>query len=269
MTTVNRYLLWPLLLTSHLLATSLFAWHLLAQINFAYPLGYQILAIDEHIQEYGPLNRYKSDFAQTIPAEHKHLFGEITRAVQNHGEGLAHISYRLPDGKFTPLMREAEVIHLQDVANLIDMFYIAGLIGTGVWVLLLAYAYAARCPFPDVKKILLGFVAALVVLTITTLVIGAETVFYWLHEQIFPDEHEWFFFYQDSLMTTLMHAPQLFGLISVLLVALLILLWAFSMWGMAHGLNVRVAAATASLETAKSITETQTRAKNKIKKNKR
>lgn len=269
MTAFNRYLLWPLFLTGHLLATSLLAWHLLAQINFGYPLGYQLLAIDEHIQEYGPLNRFKSDFAQTTSAEHQQLFGEITRAVQNHGKGLAHISYRLPSGEYTPLMREPEVIHLQDVANLIDVFYFSGLVGTGVWLLLLAYAYAAHRPFPDVKKILLGFVTALATLSVATLLIGAETVFYWLHEQIFPDEHEWFFFYQDSLMTTLMHAPQLFGLISVLLVALLALLWGVSVWAMAHGLNRRSSVATPRTEHAKVEPKTPARSANKKKKPKR
>lgn len=266
MTAFNRFLLWPLFLTGHLLAMSLLAWHLLAHINFAYPLGYQLLSIDEHIQEYGPLNRYKSDFAQTTPAEHKQLFSEITRAVQNHGEGLAQISYRLPSGEYAPLMREPEVIHLQDVANLIDVFYLAGLVGTGVWLLLLAYAYTARRTFPDVKKILLGFVAGLATLSVVTLLIGAETVFYWLHEQIFPDEHEWFFFYQDSLMTTLMHAPQLFGLISVLLVALLALLWGISVWIMAHWLTTRPAVAASSAEVE---TTTPTRSKHKKKKQKR
>ena len=240
MNNVRNFLLWPLLLLGHLLAVSLLAWHLLAQVNFAYPLGYKVLDVEQHIRHFGPLNRYKKEFEQTTKAEHLDLFAQITRAVQNHGEGLADIRYRLSNGTTTPLMREAEVIHLQDVANLIDVLYWAGLIGGLAWLCLLAYAYRQRIPFPALKKILLGFVSGLVLTTLTILLIGPKAVFYWLHEQIFPDEHEWFFFYQDSLMTTLMKAPDLFGFIAVILVAVIMVLWGLSVWGMTRLLKPAV-----------------------------
>lgn len=240
MNNVRNFLLWPLLLLGHLLAVSLLAWHLLAQVNFAYPLGYKVLDVEQHIRHFGPLNRYKKEFEQTTKAEHLDLFAQITRAVQNHGEGLADIRYRLSNGTTTPLMREAEVIHLQDVANLIDVLYWAGLIGGLAWLCLLAYAYRQRVPFPALKKILLGFVSGLVLITLTILLIGPKAVFYWLHEQIFPDEHEWFFFYQDSLMTTLMKAPDLFGFIAVILVVVIMVLWGLSVWGMTRLLKSAV-----------------------------
>jgi hypothetical protein len=240
MNNVRNFLLWPVLLLGHLLAVSLLAWHLLAQVNFAYPLGYKVLDVEQHIRHFGPLNRYKKEFEQTTKAEHLDLFAQITRAVQNHGEGLADIRYRLSNGTTTPLMREAEVIHLQDVANLIDVLYWAGLIGGLAWLCLLAYAYRQRVPFPALKKILLGFVSGLVLITLTILLIGPKAVFYWLHEQIFPDEHEWFFFYQDSLMTTLMKAPDLFGFIAVILVVVIMVLWGLSVWGMTRLLKSAV-----------------------------
>lgn len=236
MTFFDRFLLWPLLLIGHVLATSLLAWHLLAQVNFVYPLGYKLLSIDQHIQQYAPLNRYKPEFEQTTPAEHQQLFSEIVDAVQEHGRGLAEISYRGADGSPILLMREAEVIHLQDVASLIDIFYRAGFIGLAIWLLLFGYAWQRSKTFPPLKRILAGFAALIVVASITIVIIGPTAVFYWLHIKIFPDEHEWFFFYQDSLMTTLMHAPQLFGVISVILVALFALIWAASVWGMARAL---------------------------------
>lgn len=234
MTLFKRFILWPLLLVSHLLAASLLAWHLLAQVNFAYPIGYKLLSIEQHIQEYGPQNRYKFDFEQTTPAEHRQIFGEIVKAVQNHGKGLADIDYRLADASRTPLMREAEVIHLQDVANLIDIFYQAGIIGLIIWLILFAYATQQRCTFPSLKKILIGFVALSAAIAITVLAIGPTRFFYWLHVKIFPDDHEWFFFYQDSLMTTLMHAPQLFGIISIIFLAVFALVWGSSIWAMAR-----------------------------------
>jgi hypothetical protein len=41
-----------------------------------------------------------------------------------------------------------------------------------------------------------------------------------MHVWVFPADHQWFFYYQDSLMSTLMKAPYLFGYIAVALVAL-------------------------------------------------
>jgi len=239
MTLFKRFLLWPLLLTGHFLAISLLSWHLLAQINFAYPLGYQLLDIDQHIQLYAPENRYKSDFAQTTPVEHQQIFEQITQAVQHQGQGLAEISYRLPDGSYTRLRREPEVVHLQDVANLIDVVYWTGLLGALFWLLLFAYAFQKKLTLPALKKILSGFLSVLIILTLIVLLIGPTKVFYWLHEQVFPDEHEWFFFYQDSLMTTLMKAPDLFGFISVILAVVFMLLWTLTLWGMVKSLKLK------------------------------
>ncbi|WP_111640311.1 lipoprotein intramolecular transacylase Lit [Marinimicrobium alkaliphilum] len=231
----NRYLLWPLLLTGHLLAASLLAWHLLAQVNYGYALAYPALAIDEHIARFGPANRYKDHFEQTGKEEHLALFGEITRAVQSGGEGLRDIHYPLPDGSTEPLLREAEAIHLEDVAHLIDVFYIAGLTGALVMLALGGYAYWQRQRFPTVRRILLGFIAALVSVTVIVLAIGPVKVFYWLHDVIFPPENEWFFYYEDSLMTTLMKAPDLFGFIAVLLVLMLVIIWTGSVALAARG----------------------------------
>jgi len=228
----NRFLLWPLLLIGHVLAVSLLAWHLLAQMHFGYPIAYSLMDIEAHIQEYGPLNRYKQHFEQTTPAEHQAIFAEISRAVQSSGQGLADISYQLPDGKRERLMREPEVIHLQDVANLIDAFYLAGLVGLALWLPLLAYARWQKRALPPIKKIALGFLSALALAALAILVIGPVKVFYWLHELIFPDEHEWFFYYQDSLMTTLMKAPDLFGVISVWLLMVVVIFWGLSLWAM-------------------------------------
>lgn len=234
---LRRFVFWPLLFTGHLLAVSLVAWHLLAQFNFAYPLGYQALEIDQHIAHYGPLNRYKPDFAQTTPTEHKQLFAEITAAVQDHGIGLADISYRLPDGSYTALMREAEVIHLQDVANLIGVFYWVGIVGAVIWSLLFIIAYRKKLTFPSLKKILSGLGLSCLAIAILVMLIGPKAIFYWLHVQIFPDEHQWFFFYQDSLMTTLMKAPDLFGFITVILVLVIVVFWATTVWAMDRALS--------------------------------
>ena len=229
---LKNLLFWPLLFSSQLLASALASWHLLAQFNFAYPLGYQLLNLNAHIGEYAPLNRFKQGFEFTSAQEHWRLFGEICSAIQHQGEGLAAISYSLPNGQTTPLMHSAEIIHLQDVANLINGFYWVGAIAAAAWVLLVFIAKFSGWALPSARKILLGFGLGTALITTVIVLLGAKKVFYWAHTQIFPEGHQWFFYYQDSLMTTLMKAPDIFAFIAALLLLLLIALWLLSFWGM-------------------------------------
>lgn len=237
MNTIKRFLFWPLFFTCQLITLALVSWHLLAQFHFAYPWGYQLLNLDKHIAEFAPLNRYKDDFEFTTTEDHWRLFGEISDAVQASGNGLQEISYRLKNGETTALMHEAEIIHLQDVANLIDLFYVTGAVCFLAWISLIAFAYWQKLALPAVKKILLGFLAGFGIMTAIVFIIGPTAVFYWLHVQVFPDDHEWFFYYQDSLMTTLMKAPDIFAFISAILLFLLGALWCASLYGLQHWLK--------------------------------
>ena len=203
----------------------------MAQLQFAYPLGYKLLGLEQHIAEFAPLNNFKRDFELTSPEEHWRLFGEIGAAVQNSGEGLSHIEYRLANGQNTPLMHNTEVIHLQDVANLIDGFYQVGIVAWLIWLGLIALAHQKKLLLPTNKKILLGFVSGGASIGLALMVIGTKNCFYWLHEAIFPEGHQWFFYYQDSLMTTLMKAPDIFAFIAALLAILFILSWWLSLLG--------------------------------------
>ena len=230
----HTFLLWPLFFTCQLITLALISWHLLAQCHFAYPLGYQLLGLDKHIAEFAPLNRFKEDFEWVAPTEHWRLFGEISDAVQSSGAGLDEISYHMKDGQITTLMHEAEIIHLQDVANLIDKFYWVGSISLCIWMVLIIYAYQQQLMLPAMKKVLLGFLAGFALITIAVLAIGPTAVFYWFHEQVFPDGHQWFFYYQDSLMTTLMKAPDIFAFIALLLLTLLITLWCASLYAISR-----------------------------------
>lgn len=231
----NRIFLWPLFLTSHLLMVALVSWMLLAKANFLYPLAYQLLDIEQHIEEYAPQNRYKSDFEKTTTDTHQQLFHEINLAVHQQGKGLADIRYQLSSGDSDTLLRTPEVIHLQDVANLIDHLVTIGCIAALFCCLLLLYAWQQQLLLPPAKKILAGFVGAILTLTLVILAAGPTRVFYWLHTLVFPDEHEWFFFYEDSLMTTLMKAPDLFGVITLFLLMLLICIWLLTL-GIISGL---------------------------------
>ena len=229
---VSAYLVWPLVFVGQLIATALLAWHLLAAIDFAYPTGYQLLGLQKHIAEYAPRNRYKHGFEFTGPQEHWDLFAQITQAVQHNGKGLAEISYRLPNGTREPFMHAAEITHLQDVSHLIDQFYLAGSLAAILWIICFVIAYRQRLRFPPTRKIVLGFCGGIFIVTSLVLSIGATRVFYWFHTKIFPEGHQWFFYYEDSLMTTLMKAPDIFAFIASLLLAVWIIAWGLSTWAM-------------------------------------
>lgn len=229
---VRSLLFWPPLFICQLLATALLSWHLLAQVNFAYPLGYKLLQLDKHIAEFAPLNRYKQGFEYTTAKDHWRLFGEICSAIQHSGAGLQKISYTLPNGQSTPLMHESEIVHLQDVSHLIYGFYWVGSLAALMWFALLLLAKRRAWSLPSSNKILLGFGIGLVAITGLILSLGAKQVFYWAHTQIFPEGHQWFFYYQDSLMTTLMKAPDIFAFIATLLLLLLIAFWLLGFWAM-------------------------------------
>jgi hypothetical protein len=46
-----------------------------------------------------------------------------------------------------------------------------------------------------------------------------------MHIFVFPDNHQWFFYYQDSLMSTLMKAPDLFAGIAIQIVLVGLILY--------------------------------------------
>lgn len=214
------------------------SWQALVPLDFGYRLAYQWLGIEQHVQTYGPQNRYRQGFADTSPRQQKQLFGEIVSAIQNDGQGLRHIFYTTHDGRRHLLLRDAEAVHLQDVANLINLFdkvAVAAALLLGAVVTLLK---VRRLPAPSIPQMLAGLGVLLAACALVLLIAGPTTTFYWLHTQIFPPQHEWFFYYQDSLMTTLMKAPDLFGFIASLwgLLATLILIGSYAL--LTRGLKV-------------------------------
>lgn len=218
-------LLWPLIFVSQLIIAALLSWHLLAQADFSYPWAYETMDIEEHINRFGPTNRYRPDFETTNKNDHLRLFAEIGQSIQNHGEGLAEIRYTTSANKTYTLLRKAEVIHLQDVANLVDLFYQVGGISALMLSICIAIAYKKQLALPKGKHIATGIGVLLSLIGLLLITIGPKKIFYWLHIQIFPEDHEWFFYYQDSLMTTLMKAPDLFGFIGAILGGIALLLW--------------------------------------------
>lgn len=200
------------------------AWLVLAKVDFLYGVWHDVGGIAEGIEEYGPQNRYKVGFADTTRDERLRLFAEINTAIHSGGEGLDRIRFQSPSvANSQLLLREPEQVHLRDVAILIDRGFPVAAVVFAVWLAVSAYYLVRRRVLPSLRQQIFGPVFLLCLLGLILLVFGAENVFNLLHEWVFPDEHQWFFYYQDSLMSTMMLAPLLFGWIAAVWVLLAIL----------------------------------------------
>jgi hypothetical protein len=223
--------LW-LLLPAAALASLWLAWRCLAMVDFLYPVFYEALDIHGHIQEFGPQNRYKAGFEDTTREERFRLFGAVVDAIHASGEGLEELSYHAPDGRAVDrLFRAPEVGHLHDVARLVGRIAPVGWLAVA-WVgLHLALIRVRRWRVPPLGRLLGASLLATAAGTVAVLLAGPRKLFQWFHEVAFPPDHPWFFYYQDSLMSTFMKAPDLFGAIAVALVALGLVFYAAVLWG--------------------------------------
>ncbi|MDZ7641008.1 MAG: DUF1461 domain-containing protein [Desulfurivibrio sp.] len=225
------------LLVGCLLPTALLlAWLTLARLDFLYAVWYQALAIEEHITYYAPQNRQgRADFAQTSPEEHRRLFGLIVQAIQGREEPLASAHYYNAEGrKLGKFLRAEEIGHLRDVKRLVAVLTRAGWWFTAAALFLAPFLWWRRLPLP-----LPGGVAAmwLLLLGVVGIILwwqGPQEVFDRLHQWIFPPDHPWFFYYQDSLMTTTMKAPQIFAAIAALWTLLSLGIYALLYAGARH-----------------------------------
>lgn len=208
---------WFVVLFSALLVAILTSWFALALWDYGFPFWYEFYSIGPHIDHFGPQNRYVSGLELLSASEHIRLFSEIVYSVHHHGAGLEDIRF-MYQGDNQALLRDAEVVHLQDVANLIDslralLYVSAGVLIAGAPMLI----WQGSRPSIRIQGLLLtGLVGAI---SAWVFIIGAKEAFYQVHVWIFPPDHDWFFYYQDSLMSTLMKAPYLFGGIAVVIVA--------------------------------------------------
>jgi len=216
--------LWPLYALTLLISATLIAWHLLAKLDFAYPQAYKLLEIDKHISEFAPQNRYRKQFELTSQDERFQIFSEIITSIQNNGKGLATITYSHA-GKRSTLLREAEVVHLQAVANLVNRFYWLGTVSILVSLIMFTLIRRIKPPRPKLKQVMAGIFSLAVSGIAILFIVGPNNSFLWFHAQMFPEGHQWHFYYQDSLMTTLMKAPDLFGFMGALLGIVTLLLY--------------------------------------------
>ena len=227
-----RALPWPLFMTSALIAALFVAWQALIAVDYLYPVWYEAIDVDKTIAQYGPQNRQgKLSFETTTKNERVRLFAALADAVHDRGQGLEALVYHDSNGRpIDTLLTAPEIVHLQDVARLFDWLRMFGWVALGALIVLLGWLRWRRQALPSLRKLLLGTVSGIAVIGVVIVALGPVKVFYQLHEWIFPPGHQWFFFYQDSLMSMMMKAPVLFGpialtwaLLSLLLIAVLLI----------------------------------------------
>jgi len=221
-------------LTLALLLSCLYvSWQTLSQANFLYDQIYEHNNLEAHVNEFAPLNRNgKESFALTTKAERVRVFNDIAREINNGGGGLGSISYT-PEGagESTKFLVEAERDHLQDVANLVS-----SLKPIGAAIASLLIAFYAFCWYYKVSRYqyfwrpsglfvsILQIAAVAAVCVAITFALGPQQTFYLLHEWAFSGKAQWYFYFEDSLMTTLM--PEIvFANIAALIGILTVLTW--------------------------------------------
>ncbi|MBC6906721.1 DUF1461 domain-containing protein [Saccharophagus sp. K07] len=204
----------PLALSGLLVALAV-SWILLALANFSYGFWHDHGGVGEAIDRFASSNQYRYGFDQTTREQRIELFAGIVKAIHQGGKGLEDLSYTVPGHAPQTLLREPEIVHLQDVANLIDSAIYLVVVAAVIWIGLLVYFAKARKPVPSLKLQLIGTFILIALITVVVMLIGPVKVFYALHIWLFPPDHQWFFYYQESLMANMMRAPILFGWIAL------------------------------------------------------
>ena len=221
-------------LTLALLISCLYvSWQILAQANFLYDQIYDHNDLENHINEYAALNRNgKESFALTDKAERVQIFNDIAREINTGGEGLATISFvGTGEATRTPFLIAEERDHLRDVANLVTSLKPLGALLSSALI-----AFYGFCWFYKVSRyqyfwrpsgvfVSLFQIAAVAALCVAiTIALGPQQTFYLLHDWAFSDKAQWYFYFEDSLMTTLM--PEVvFGNIAALISVLTVFNW--------------------------------------------
>ncbi len=207
---------WGLFLFLTFIITLPASWWVFEKTDFAYPFLYDKIGIAQHIEKYAPRNSHnKNDFELTTKAERVELFHGIVQSIQKYGVGLENLVYKNKQQQKTLLLNNAEIIHLKDVANLLDKLKPLVLFLLILWVVILIILRFKRIKLPSAKQLLLSMVFIGLVFA-GILLLGPEKIFNQLHVWIFPDNHQWFFYYEESLMSTMMKAPDLFAYIAAL-----------------------------------------------------
>ena len=208
------------------------SWHVLSSVNFFFNTLYDLHKIDYQIEKYAPQNRNRSGFELTNKMEHIRIFRELVSEINSNGAGLEAINYYSENNdKIDSFLTNAEVAHLTDVCMLIKLMNKFALIIGCILLALLLFTWTYKIKYsryfwkpPNIWLSLLNMVLLILAAAGCILIIGPRAVFHKLHEWVFLNKSQWYFYYQDSLMTTLL-PESIFGTISLLMAAFALLFW--------------------------------------------
>lgn len=192
-----------------------FSWMALAALNFSYGIWHDYGGIGSAIDRYGGSNKFRSGFELTSKAQREELFAGIVQAIHFQPQQLRRLEYQVAGHPAQTLLTEPEVVHLQDVARLVTIGAFAASAALLVWGGCIIYYLMRRQRPPRLKNQFLGTLLVLAAVGAVVFMVGPVEVFYLLHTWVFPEGHAWFFYYQESLMSTMMYAPVLFGWIAL------------------------------------------------------
>lgn len=190
------------------------SWTALVKANFNYDFWYDQLNIKSTVEFYAPKNQQHKGFLYTDKDQHSRLFTEIVEATTNSPEKLRDIEYIAANSP-TPkqMLTQDEITHLIDVHNIIKRFnsfsYIIAAVFLPISLLMLILQIAP----PKIFATCSIATSLLVATGLITFFYGPVEIFYALHVAIFPAGHKWFFYYNESLMSMIMQAPNIFGYI--------------------------------------------------------
>jgi len=215
------------------------AWYIGVYVNFIYPIWYKILGIAQTIQTYAPKNIYKQQFSTTGTEQHFTLFGQIVEGISLQSEQVKGYLMTLTYGNeeqtvIDTLLHSKEVQHLYDVSILLHFVLTISIVLaiTALIFFLFTRNKLRNSMVLRKRDVYLALVLLLGLLVGFLVTFGFETVFYQLHRWVFPEEHQWFFYYEESLMTTMMKAPELFSYIGAFIFLLTLVL----QWGLLSAL---------------------------------
>ena len=204
-----------------------FSWHILSKTNFFFNILYDVHQVESHINEFAPQNRQnRIDFELTSKDERVRIIGEILLAVNAKGVGLEGIQYFNRNGVAVNLfLTQAEVAHLEDVSDLVQLMNSVALILVLILIFIFFLASKYKKTSPNLLMLVCGMISFIVVTTGIIIFIGPLVVFNKLHEWIFAEKSQWQFYYQDSLMTSLLKAPETFASLAILMTATALVFW--------------------------------------------
>jgi len=190
------------------------SWQIHKSGNFFYEFWYSQLNIEETIKTYVPQNTHgKKDFASTAKKQHLLSFHEIVSKIHDHGKDLDQLFYLNNQQQKKLLLTAPEVLHLEDVSKLIHQLRFILVVNFLLLLLVSSLIFNKKYSKPKRKEQYVAIIIPTTILVLSFSILGFTNIFYYLHTVVFPVNHQWFFYYQDSLMSSLMKAPDLFAAI--------------------------------------------------------